>query len=177
LLEGLVFGARAADAMLKPLQAAPMKPDRVKAGADRLAGAGFGRPQGVLRHAPEGSGLPKAGAVTAPEETLTLDSTAVRDLMWRSAGLFRTREGLVDAVRRLDEAHATQLRGFGLSSRSSADAWRSLNLLTVALLIARAALRREESRGAHFREDFPARDDLHWQVHLVDQRDSHGQQE
>jgi L-aspartate oxidase len=177
LLEGLVFGARAADAMLKPLQAAPMKPDRVKAGADRLAGAGFGRPQGVLRHAPEGPGLPKAGAVTAPEETLTLDSTAVRDLMWRSAGLFRTREGLVDAVRRLDEVHATQLRSFGLSSRSSADAWRGLNLLTVALLIARAALRREESRGGHFREDFPARDDLHWQIHLVDQRDSHGQQE
>jgi succinate dehydrogenase/fumarate reductase flavoprotein subunit len=131
----------------------------------------------VLPLGQDRSSLPKAGAVAAPDQTPTLDSAAVRDLMWRAAGLFRTREGLVDAVRRLDEAHATQLRGFGLSSRSSADAWRSLNLLTVALLIARAALRREESRGGHFREDFPARDDLHWQVHLVDQRDSHGQQE
>ena len=48
--------------------------------------------------------------------------------------------------------------------------WRRFNLLTVARLIARAALRREESRGGHFREDFPARDDLHWQVHLVGRR-------
>jgi L-aspartate oxidase len=97
--------------------------------------------------------------------------------MWRSAGLFRTREGLVDAVRQLDAAHAAGRRSIGLSSRSSADDWRRLNLLTVALLIARAALRREESRGGHFREDFPARDDLHWQIHLVDQLDSHAQQE
>ena len=57
---------------------------------------------------------------------------------------------------------------FDAGSRSSADAWRRFNLLTVARLIARAALRREESRGGHFRDDFPERDDLHWQVHLVD---------
>ncbi len=48
--------------------------------------------------------------------------------------------------------------------------WRAFNLLTVARLIARAALRREESRGGHFRADFPERDDLHWKVHLVDVR-------
>jgi L-aspartate oxidase len=159
LLEGLVFGARAADAMLEPAQPAPLKADRI-----------------VLRPARDGPILPKA-ATSAPAETLTLDSTAVRDLMWRSAGLFRTRDGLIDALRRLGEAHASHLRRLDLSSRSSADDWRCLNLLTVALLIARAALRREESRGGHFREDFPARDDLHWQVHLVDQLDSHGQQE
>ena len=145
--------------MLRPLQAAPVKADRV-----------------VLPHGEDRSSLPTAGAVAAPEHTLTLDSTAVRDLMWRSAGLFRTREGLVDAVRRLDTAHATQLRSIDLPSRSSADDWRRFGLLTVALLIARAALRREESRGGHFREDFPSRDDLHWQVHLVDQRDAHGQE-
>jgi succinate dehydrogenase/fumarate reductase flavoprotein subunit len=34
--------------------------------------------------------------------------------------------------------------------------------------MARAALRREESRGAHFRADFPARDDLHWRLHAAD---------
>jgi L-aspartate oxidase len=160
LLEGLVFGARAADAMVRPLQAAPMKADRV-----------------VRPHDQDRSSLPEAGALAGPEETFALDSTAVRDLMWRSAGLFRTREGLADAVRRLDRAHETQLRSIHPSSRSSADDWRRFGLLTVALLIARAALRREESRGGHFREDFPSRDDLHWQVHLVDQRDAHGQQE
>ncbi len=145
--------------MLRPPQAAPVKADRV-----------------VLPHGGDRSSLPTAGAVAAPEHTLTLDPAAVRDLMWRSAGLFRTHGGLVDAVRRLDRAYATEVRRIDLSSRSSADDWRRLNLLTVALLIARAALRREESRGGHFREDFPARDDLHWQVHLVDQRDAHGQE-
>src|SRR5216684_949757 len=112
LLEGLVFGARAADAMVRPLQAAPMKADRV-----------------VRPHGQDRSSLPEVGAVAAPEETFTLDSTAVRDLMWRSAGLFRTRDGLVDAVRRLDRAHATRLRSIHLSSRSTADDWRRLSLL------------------------------------------------
>jgi L-aspartate oxidase len=54
---------------------------------------------------------------------------------------------------------------------TDAEAWKRFNLLTVARLIARAALRREESRGGHFREDFPVRDDLHWRVHLVDKID------
>jgi L-aspartate oxidase len=40
--------------------------------------------------------------------------------------------------------------------------------VTVGLLIARAALRREESRGSHFRADFPSRDDLHWRTHVAD---------
>jgi L-aspartate oxidase len=48
------------------------------------------------------------------------------------------------------------------------DGWRLRNLVTVARLIARAALRREESRGAHFRADAPERDDIHWKVHVTD---------
>jgi len=82
--------------------------------------------------------------------------------MWRSVGLFRDRDGLAEAVAALEQPDAA-------ASPASAGEWRHHNLLTVARLIARAALRREESRGGHFRADFPARDDLHWQVHLVDQ--------
>ena len=37
-----------------------------------------------------------------------------------------------------------------------------------ARLIARAALRRTESRGGHYRSDFPQRDDIHWRIHVVD---------
>jgi L-aspartate oxidase len=83
--------------------------------------------------------------------------------MWRSVGLFREREGLAAAVERLERAGVA-------SSPQTADEWRHRNLLTVARLIARAALRREESRGGHFRADFPQRDDARWMVHLTDVR-------
>jgi L-aspartate oxidase len=89
--------------------------------------------------------------------------------MWRSVGLFRTRESLHDAVSALDAAcHIERERM--RAAAPDADAWRRHNLVAVARLIAGAALRREESRGAHFREDFPARDDAHWKRHLVDIR-------
>jgi len=141
---------KAAAAMVQPPQAAKVKPDR-------LVGAELAPPRGRPRSAP------------------TSETLAVRDLMWESAGLFRTREGLADAVGRLDAAYAWDLERLERSSRFCVDDWRRFNLVSVARLIARAALRREESRGGHFRADFPARDDLHWKVHLVDQRDSYGQ--
>jgi L-aspartate oxidase len=91
--------------------------------------------------------------------------------MWRSAGLFRTREGLQGALARLDVPCPDEP---GRSaSIGDAEAWRQSHLATVAWLMARAALRREESRGGHFRADFPQRDDLHWKVHLVDSYDHH----
>jgi succinate dehydrogenase/fumarate reductase flavoprotein subunit len=127
--------------MQEPARAAALKSDRVKAESLRL----------------------RAGAAEAlNRQPLALTSEAVRDLMWRAVGLFRDREGLERAVTALDAAGPA-------SAPSTPDDWRQWNLLTVARLIARAALRREESRGGHFRADFPARDDLHWQVHLVDQ--------
>ena len=142
LLEGLVFGARAAEAMTGAPQAAALKRDRVAAPDGRDASS----PQ------PQPSPQPPA---SGPD--------SVRTLMWRSVGLFRTREGLAAAVDTLERAAVS-------TSPSTADGWRDRNLLTVARLIARAALRREESRGGHFRADFPERDDARWRVHLVDVR-------
>jgi L-aspartate oxidase len=144
LLEGLVFGARAALAMQETPRAAALGPDRVRA---------------------EGSGLRAevpAGPALSPLP-LALSREAVRELMWRSVGLFRTREGLTAAVETLERAPVP-------SSPTTADEWRHRNLVTVARLIARAALRREESRGGHFRADFPERDDVHWKKHIVDMR-------
>jgi L-aspartate oxidase len=147
LLEGLVFGARAAEAMQEPPAAAPLKSDRVPAGASEL---------------PAPSAQPRASSSQsrAPAED-------VRDLMWRSVGLFRTREGLQGAVASLDRAYLEQRERLH-GSEGDANLWRQANLVTAARLVAHAALRREESRGAHFRLDFPARDDERWKVHVVE---------
>jgi succinate dehydrogenase/fumarate reductase flavoprotein subunit len=45
-------------------------------------------------------------------------------------------------------------------------AWETTNLLTVARALTGAALVREETRGSHWREDFPDRDDARWGHHL-----------
>jgi L-aspartate oxidase len=133
LLEGLVFGARAAEKMAGAPQAAGMKSDRVAA---RAPGRAAASPQHLARD-------------------------QVRQLMWMSVGLFRTKEGLNAAVQALEGAAAS-------TPPDGADLWRQRNLVTVARLIARAALRREESRGGHFRADFPERDDSRWRIHVTD---------
>jgi L-aspartate oxidase len=76
----------------------------------------------------------------------------------------------VAAVDQLDAASADALAGMAPGGPRTADSWRHLNLVTVARLIARAALRREESRGGHFRADFPRRDDRNWARHFADVR-------
>jgi L-aspartate oxidase len=155
LLEGLVFGARAADAMQQSAVAARLPEER----GWKMASAGA-----VSRALTPGL-EPLAADLESLHET-----EGIRRLMWRGAGLFRTRDGLSDAVRQLDRCYAESREGMDRTT-STAEEWKRFNLLTVARLIARAALRREESRGGHFREDFPARDDLHWRVHLVDKID------
>ncbi len=81
---------------------------------------------------------------------------ALRGLMWKYAGLLREEAGLREAKRGLDALAATMPRG--LYRR----ALEARNLHTVAELIVAAALGRKESRGAHYRNDFP----LHREVAL-----------
>lgn len=138
LLEGLVFAARAASAMTGPLQAAAL--DSAEAVDLRL---------------------PPSATGTVPA------AYEVRDLMWRSVGLLRSARGLDTAAARL-EAWLAACEAAAGARRDDRELRRTTTLVTVGWLIARAALRRQESRGAHFRTDFPARDDLHWRTHVAD---------
>jgi L-aspartate oxidase len=127
LLEGLVFGARAAAAMVEPVRTQPLEPW-------------------------------KPGTLEPPRTRLPKEAD-VRGLMWNSVGLWREEALLQTAVEALDEWYAA----------IGDDRGRMAALVTVGRLMARAALRREETRGCHARADFPAKDDVKFKIHLGDQ--------
>jgi L-aspartate oxidase len=82
--------------------------------------------------------------------------------------LFRESASLRDAFSVLHEQQAALQDRLAARRVLDRDGWRRASLVTVASLIARAALRREESRGGHFRTDCPVRDDLKWKIHVSD---------
>jgi L-aspartate oxidase len=90
--------------------------------------------------------------------------------MWRYVGLFRNRRTLDTAVAMLQGVYRHEQARITAENPPTADSWRRFNLVTVARLVARAALRRQESRGGHFREDFPERDDRRCRFHAMEVR-------
>lgn len=80
---------------------------------------------------------------------------SLKSLMWRQVGLRRSAAGLADARQRIGYWHHYLVKA-PLATRPACEL---ANMLTVAALVAEAALARAESRGTHFRDDHPARDD------------------
>jgi L-aspartate oxidase len=131
LLEGLVFGARAAKAAL----------------ADLVDGVTRGNVDLERRE-------------TSPADWMIDARTRrlVQELMWMRVGLIRQRSDLSAALKELTRlAH-------------DAPNLRSRNFANLARLITEAALWREESRGGHFRSDFPERRDDRWRIHSMQEK-------
>lgn len=117
LLEGLVFGARAGEAMITETT------------------------------------MPAAAEPDVPSGTFRGDAAAIRrqlqDLNWRHTGLLRTEAGLQSLLK--------ELRAIPVFEPANLEELELRNLLDCSTLMGSFALRRQESRGSHYREDFPSR--------------------
>ncbi len=104
----------------------------------------------------------------------------MQQIMMKHVGVFRTSEGMqeaVEAIRRLKDQYANDLVIDDRGQRFNTDlfeAWELGCLLDIAEVTAVSALAREESRGAHSRDDFPKRDDEKWLVHTLAYRTDEG---
>lgn len=141
LLEGLVLGHRAGD------------------GAGRLAAS---EPdEAKPRHI-------RAEIATPREDGLDIRDVlnSLKSLMWRHVGIERSEALLQEAEENIDfwcryvMAKEFHFRG----------GWEIQNLLTLAKIVTVAARTRQESRGVHFRSDFPQTDDASWKHHITFQR-------
>jgi L-aspartate oxidase len=104
------------------------------------------------RSLPRAAGLAISGLSSPDDAAVT---SAVRRVMWERVGLVRDEAGLTAAVAGLED----------LAARYPGVAGEARNLLTVGRLLAAAALERRESRGGHYRTDYPLPDPA-WQRHL-----------
>jgi L-aspartate oxidase len=85
----------------------------------------------------------------------------IQQLMWNKVGIVRSRQGMNEALQQLQAAGEKLPRP---TSRRSGEAG---NIHTAALLITRSALARLESRGAHYRTDYPMHDDAKFKKHSI----------
>ncbi|APE22355.1 MULTISPECIES: L-aspartate oxidase [Streptomyces] len=139
LLEGLVFAERIVE--------------DITAAAPRVAGPPAPHP------APVTLPLPVAGA-----------RLRVQRIMTAGAGVLRSEDSLREAAEALDALHSDALAGGTDDTKAGepgVDSWETTNLLCLARVLVAAARRRAETRGCHWREDHPDRDDTDWRRHLV----------
>ena len=121
----------------------------------------------LRRTCPAASAADETGAKSATKSEDSDDLIReIRNVMWKDVGIVRTGEGLQRAIAGLLEFDSRC--DHPLSRR----AHQARNLYQVGLLIARSALAREESRGAHYRTDFPVHDDANFKKHSVARSDS-----
>ncbi|MFF9688883.1 L-aspartate oxidase [Streptomyces sp. NPDC014623] len=143
LLEGLVFAERIAADIVDGLRADPTA---------------------APRRAPVGN---PAGAHTVP--LLTAESrTTIQRIMTRGAGVIRSAGSLATAAEELEALQQAAADGDAPKDAvPGVEAWEATNLLLVSRVLVAAAREREETRGCHWREDRPDRDDAAWRRHLV----------
>lgn len=97
--------------------------------------------------------------------------SSLRSVMWRNVGIERTGDRLAE-TREIIAFWSRYVMDkvfdpAEISPEAAVAGWELQNMLTVCYLITSAAYTRTESRGAHYRMDYPDRDDAHWRLHLL----------
>jgi succinate dehydrogenase/fumarate reductase flavoprotein subunit len=111
----------------------------------------------------------KRFSTTPTAQSRPLDTRSLRkdlgEVLWQKIGIIRSEGGLKEGIKRIDKI-LNELET--LQSSHSRDLWRNLECINAALTaraIAVSALARKESRGSHYREDFP-NEDKNWVKHI-----------
>ena len=139
LLEGLVFGTRAAAAMID--QSGEFKPPLTRKNPKpRAPSATAGLNVDIMEAKP---------VQLSPHETFK----EVRSILWDKVGIIRNGKDLCYALKRLNSLLSTS------PASPSRQAFEVCNILEVGRIITRCALAREESRGADYRSDFLLKDE------------------
>jgi L-aspartate oxidase len=136
LLEGLVYGARAARSMHRDAKLSrPHKSESSNSNAEEVSAADTKAADDIIRQ--------------------------IQDIMWRDVGIVRSRETLQRALEQLEKLQPSLPQG---TCRRCCEA---VNIWQTGVLIAKSALARLESRGAHYRLDYPMHDDAKFKKHSV----------
>ena len=143
LLEGLVFGARAGQAILNDCKFAKKKAAKWPAAAA----------------ASEKAPVKKTGAAPSSPAAETETLHKVRAVVWKDAGIIRNGRDLKEGLEALAGLEPARSAEPSRGTRELRHIWQ------LAQLIVRSALAREESRGGHYRSDFPFRDEEKFGMH------------
>ena len=157
--ESTVFGARVGDAVahwVKTAKQGEPQPDQIAQG--QVTADGFLKSK---------TGENPWGLREELGKVMWANAGIVRD----GAKLKRALEDLSALTARTKEMAASGARAFNLTWQQALDL---RNMLTASELIARSALMREDSRGAHYREDFPNTDNQHWLKNIYASRNGEG---
>jgi L-aspartate oxidase len=151
LLEGLVFGARAGQTMMKDVPAGKRQPGALPGSPAPMPGNSSAAQKETAKNS------------VKPSAACTMLAN-IRDLMWREVGIMRNGKALADAIKQFEAMELPR------SEKPGRSAQELRNLHTLALVMARSALAREESRGSHYRSDFAFRNDEDFGKHSAQQK-------